>query len=96
MINAKFDILIHAQNRLQVCAMLALTAKIEFKVLREKLDVSDSVLSKNLKSLEDANYIRSSKRKNMGRQYTWLSLTADGRIAYSEHVKALQEILSNG
>jgi DNA-binding MarR family transcriptional regulator len=95
MTNAKFDPLIHAQNRLQVCAMLVLTAEIEFKVLREKLDVSDSVLSKHLKSLEEANYVRLNKRKNMGRQYTWLSLTSAGRIAYTEHVKALQEIVGN-
>jgi DNA-binding transcriptional ArsR family regulator len=66
MINAKFDPLIHAQNRLQVCSMLALAAEIEFKVLREKLDVSDSVLSKHLKSLEEANYVRLTKRKFNG------------------------------
>ena len=95
MTNAKFDPLIHAQNRLQLCAMLALTSEIEFKVLREKLDVSDSVLSKHLKSLEEANYVRLTKRKDMGRQRTWLALSADGRIAYNGHVKALQEIVGN-
>ena len=42
MTSAKFDPLIHGQNRLQVCAMLALTSEIEFKKLREKLDVSYS------------------------------------------------------
>jgi DNA-binding transcriptional ArsR family regulator len=96
MTSAKFDPLIHAQNRLQICAMLALTAEIDFKVLREKLDVSDSVLSKHLKSLEEAKYVRLTKRKNMGRQYTWLSLTSGGRIAYNGHVKALQEIVGKG
>ena len=95
MINAKFNPLIHGQNRLQICAMLTLTSEIEFKVLREKLDVSDSVLSKHLSSLEDANYVRLTKRKDMGRQRTWLALSAEGRIAYSGHVKALQEIVGN-
>ena len=95
MTNAKFDPLIHGQNRLQVCAMLALAAEIEFKVLRDKLDVSDSVLSKNLKSLEEADYVCLAKRKDMGRQRTWLSLSAEGRKAYSGHVKALQEIVGN-
>jgi DNA-binding MarR family transcriptional regulator len=95
MTNAKFDTLIHAQNRLQVCAMLALASEIEFKVLREKLHVSDSVLSKHLKSLEEAKYVFVNKRKKMGRQYTWLSLTSDGRIAYTQHVEALQEIVGN-
>jgi DNA-binding MarR family transcriptional regulator len=95
MTNAKFDPLIHGQNRLQICAILALTAEIEFKVLREKLDVSDSVLSKHLKSLEEAHYVCLSKRTDMGRQRTWLSLSAEGRMAYTGHVKALQEIVGN-
>jgi DNA-binding MarR family transcriptional regulator len=95
MTDAKFDLLIHGQNRLQICAMLALTAEIEFKVLRDKLDVSDSVLSKHLKSLEEANYVRLTKRKDMGRRHTWLALSTDGRVAYSGHVKSLQEIVGN-
>tara|TARA_R110002167_G_scaffold281745_2_gene487053 strand:+ start:1513 stop:1803 length:291 start_codon:yes stop_codon:yes gene_type:complete len=95
MTNAKFDPLIHGQNRLQICAILALTAEIEFKVLREKLEVSDSVLSKHLKSLEEASYVHLSKRTDMGRQRTWLSLSSEGRKAYSGHVKALQEIVGN-
>ncbi len=96
MSEAKFDTLIHAQNRLQICAMLAVSAETEFKVLRDKLEVSDSVLSKHLKSLEDAHYIHLTKRIYMGRQRTWLSLSPDGRNAYAGHLKALQEIVGNG
>jgi len=92
---AKFDSLIHGQNRLQICAMLAVTAEIEFKVLREKLEVSDSVLSKHLKSLEAAHYLRLTKRTDMGRKRTWLSLSVEGRIAYNGHLKALREIVGN-
>ncbi|MEP1448894.1 MAG: transcriptional regulator [Paraglaciecola sp.] len=95
MTSANFNPLIHAQYRLQICAILALTSELEFKVLRDKLKVSDSVLSKHLKSLEEANYVRLNKRKEMGRQRTWLSLTSEGRSAYSEHVKALQNIVDN-
>jgi len=95
MISAQFDTLIHAQNRLQICAMLAVTAEIEFKVLRGKLEVSDSVLSKHLKSLEDAKYICLNKRTDLGRKRTWLSLTSEGRMAYNSHLKALREIVGN-
>ena len=91
--NAKFDTLIHAQNRLQICAILAAIAEIEFKSLREQLNVSDSVLSKHLKSLEEANYVIIIKRTDMGRQRTWLSLSADGLKAFRGHVEALQEIV---
>lgn len=94
--DAKFDTLIHGQNRLQVCAMLAAVEEVEFKVVREQLDVSDSVLSKHLKSLEDANYVVLTKRADLGRQRTWLSLSAEGRKAYNSHVRALQEIVGKG
>ncbi|WP_286232931.1 transcriptional regulator [Thalassotalea sediminis] len=92
---SKFDQLIHAQYRLQICAILAATSEIEFKVLREKLEVSDSVLSKHLKSLEEVGYINAIKRSNMGRQRTWLSLTSLGREAYNGHLMSLRSIVGN-
>lgn len=93
MSSPKFDTLIHAQNRWQICALLAATAEMEFKVLREQLEVSDSVLSKHLKSLEDAKYVVLTKRADMGRQRAWLSLSNEGREAFTGHVKALQKIV---
>jgi DNA-binding MarR family transcriptional regulator len=93
--NPKFDTLIHGQNRLQICALLEASAEIEFQVLREKLQVSDSVLSKHLKSLVDANYVRLVKPTDMGRPRTWLSLTHQGQAAYSQHLLALQQIVGS-
>nr|WP_275428509.1 transcriptional regulator [Streptomyces sp. CS090A] len=46
--------MIHAPNRLQICAMLAAVDSMEFSRARESLGVSDSVLSKHLKVLEGA------------------------------------------
>ncbi len=88
-----FDPLIHAQNRLQICAILAAAVEMEFKVIRERLEVSDSVLSKHLKALQDAQYVKQKKGSDMGRKCTWLSLTTAGRKAYSEHLLALHEIV---
>lgn len=64
--------------------------------MQEQLEVSDSVLSKHLKSLEDANYVVLTKRTELGRQRTWLSLSAEGRKAYTCHVKASQQIVGKG
>ncbi len=91
--NSQFDALIHAPNRLQICALLASAASMEFVVLKEQLEVSDSVLSKHIKSLEDAGYLNLEKKLSNGRQRTWLSLTEDGHKAFSGHVKALKEIV---
>ena len=88
-----FDSLIHAPNRLRICALLSPVGSLEFMALREQLDVSDSVLSKHIKSLEDAGYVEVNKKSNQGRQRTWLSLSPEGRTAVNGHETALKEIV---
>ncbi|NKB32520.1 MAG: helix-turn-helix domain-containing protein [Pseudomonadales bacterium] len=88
----KFDELIHAPNRLKICALLAAVKESEFRVIREELDVSDSVLSKQIKLLEEANYVQSRKVNVITGKVTWLSLTKTGRKAFSEHINELQRI----
>lgn len=93
MSSASFDELIHAPNRLKICALLAPVASLEFIVLCEQLGVSDSVLSKHIKSLVDADYVTVNKKTSEGRQRTWLSLSPAGRKAFNGHVAALKEIV---
>ena len=95
MADSALDRIIHAPNRLQICALLVTAAELEFRVVREQLDVSDSVLSKHLKVLEDENYIRLTKRTEFTRQRTWLSLTPVGRKAFNTHVRALRKIVGS-
>ncbi|WP_196138999.1 transcriptional regulator [Aliikangiella sp. G2MR2-5] len=89
----QFDSIIHAPNRLQICALIAPNSSVEFSVIKEQLNVSDSVLSKHVKTLEDAGYIQVEKKIANGRQRTWLSLTKAGRGAFDGHVAALREIV---
>lgn len=90
----RLDPVIHAPNRLQICAFLTPLEEAEFMVLREALAVSDSVLSKHLSQLEDAGYLALRKAPQSGRQRTWARLTARGRRAFGSHVAALQELAS--
>ncbi|KID57510.1 hypothetical protein JF50_09965 [Pseudoalteromonas luteoviolacea] len=91
---SELDPIIHAPNRLQICAMLATSAELDFKLIKFQLDVSDSVLSKQLKVLEEAEYIVTSKRSSQGRPCTWISLTECGRAAFNAHVAALKKIIA--
>lgn len=93
MSKAAFDIIIHAPNRLQICALLETSKELEFQVVKEQLDVSDSVLSKHLKVLEDVNYVQITKRTEFTRQRTWLSLTSLGRKAFKNHLTELKRIV---
>jgi DNA-binding MarR family transcriptional regulator len=88
-----FDEVIHAPNRLQICAYLASLSEIEFVTLRDFLGVSDSVLSKHLKLLADAGYLDVIKRAQNGRQRTWIALNKTGRRAYQNHVRELKRIV---
>jgi DNA-binding MarR family transcriptional regulator len=89
-----FDAVIHAPNRLQICALLAPLEEAEFQMLRETIGISDSVLSKQIKQLEDAGYVKMRKGAANGRPRTWIRLTGRGRQAFAAHVAALREIAS--
>ena len=90
---ARFDETIHAPHRLRICALLAPVESMEFGVVRDELDVADSVLSKQFKALADAGFATTSKlRAETGRPRTWLSLTREGRRAFADHLEALREL----
>ena len=93
MTKGTFDKVIHAPNRLQICALLETTKELEFQIVKEQLDVSDSVLSKHLKVLEDVNYVQLIKKTEFTRQRTWVSLTTLGRTAFKNHLKELKSII---
>lgn len=94
MSKAQFNATIHAPNRLQICAFLAQVKEVEFKTIKEHLGVSDSVMSKHLKTLEDAGYIYLDKRNLDGRPRSWIGFTALGRTAYDNHVAELKALLN--
>ena len=90
MTQAHFDDVIHAPNRLRICSLLAPLETAEFQVLRDELGISDSVLSKHVKQLELAGYVKQRKEALNGRQRTWVFLTAEGRKALDAHFEALK------
>lgn len=87
-----FDEVVHAPNRLQICAMLAAVEALDFTTVREALSISDSVLSKQVKILADAGYVQISKTRHGSRTRTWLSLTDAGRVALEGHLAELRRI----
>lgn len=92
MTKSQFDAVIHAPNRLQICAFLSPLEEAEFQVLRDELNVSDSVLSKHLKKLEEAGYVTFRKSVVDGRQRMWAGLSKSGRRAFASHVAELQRL----
>jgi DNA-binding MarR family transcriptional regulator len=86
------DPLIHAPVRLQICAILATADEAEFALVREETGVSESVLSKQVKLLEEAGYVAVRKATFASRQRTWLAITRAGRTAFAAHMQALTRL----
>lgn len=91
-IEPRFDPVIHAPNRLQICALLAAVDAAEFATVRDALGVSDSVLSKHVRVLEEAGHVALRKATVASRLRTWLSLTPAGRQAFDAHVAELNRL----
>lgn len=90
----RLDEMIHAPVRFSIMATLASAEQAEFGFVRDLVEVSDSVLSKQVSLLDEAGYVAVRKGYVGKRPRTWLSLTAEGRSAFRRHVAVLQEIAS--
>jgi DNA-binding MarR family transcriptional regulator len=91
-VRPQFDPVVHAPPRLQICGLLAVLDTMEFAAVRDEVGVSDSVLSKHVKQLEEAGYVKVRKATIASRQRTSLSLTPAGRTAFGAHVAELRRI----
>jgi DNA-binding MarR family transcriptional regulator len=89
-----FDELIHPATRLSVMALLAAADWAEFSFIRDQLGLSDSALSKQLSTLEEAGYIAIARRVSERRRRVRARLTPLGRERYAGHVAALQTIIA--
>ena len=94
MTEPRFDAVVHAPTRLQICALLGAVDSVEFGTVRDELAISDSVLSKHVRVLEEADYVKVKKATVASRQRTWLALTAAGRQALDGHVAELRRLLA--
>ncbi|CAG6392261.1 transcriptional regulator [Streptomyces cocklensis] len=94
MTEPRFDELIHPSTRLSLVATLTAADWAEFGYLKEQLGLSDSALSKQLTTLEEAGYVTTERRLSGTRRKVRARLTDAGRDAFDGHIAALQEIIT--
>ncbi|MEO3975274.1 transcriptional regulator [Streptomyces sp. CAU 1734] len=90
---AGFDELIHPATRLSLVALLATAEWADFAFVRDSLSLSDSALSKQLHTLEQAGYLELHKEGGGRKRRTRVRLTDLGRAAFDGHVAALRAIV---
>jgi DNA-binding MarR family transcriptional regulator len=91
---ARFDDLIHPPTRLAIVSLLAASEWADFKFIRDSVSLSDSALSKQLATLEQARYVEIRKGFVGKRPRTSARLTPAGRTAFEQHVAALQDMVA--
>jgi DNA-binding MarR family transcriptional regulator len=88
----RLDDLIHQPVRFSIMAALAAAESLDFKDLRDAIQISDSVLSKQLAVLEKAGYVKIRKGFAGKMPRTSASVTAVGRKAWDGHLQTLRDI----
>jgi DNA-binding MarR family transcriptional regulator len=79
-------------TRLGIVSSLKNRERAEFKLLRDSLGVSDSVLSRHITALEKVGLVAVKKGYVGKRPRTWVSITRHGTERLESHVRALREL----
>jgi DNA-binding MarR family transcriptional regulator len=90
----RFDELIHPSTRLSIVSLLASADWMEFSFVRDRLELSDSALSKQFATLEDAGYVAIERPVTDRRRRVRVRLTESGRRAFDGHVAALRQVVA--
>jgi DNA-binding MarR family transcriptional regulator len=89
----QFDEIIHPTTRLSIVALLAAADWVEFAFVRDRLQLSDSALSKQFATLEEAGYLTIERKVSDRRRRVRVRLTTSGRQAFEGHAAALRAIV---
>ena len=83
------------ENRIRLGIMSALVVNeyLDFNALKNLLGVTDGNLASHLKSLEKSDYIRVQKEFLDRKPNTKYSVTREGKVAFSKHIKAIEKLL---
>lgn len=73
-------------------AMLYALDRVEFRLVRDEVELSDSALSQHVTALENAGYVKVTKGQVGRRPRTWLAATKAGRSAFQQHLALLNQI----
>jgi len=90
-----FDPLLHQPVRSRLMALLISNNTLPFKVLKQKLELTDGNLSSHLKKLESANYILITKDHHEKRTVTNVTVTPHGYKIFSQYINKLQQYINS-
>lgn len=72
---------------------LVINESMDFNSLKDLLSVTDGNLASHLKSLEKSGFIIYKKEFRGRKPNTRYSVTEEGRMAFTKHIKAIEKLL---
>ena len=81
--------------RLGIMSLLMVNDWVEFKTLKEMLELTDGRLASHIKSLEDNQFIEVRKMFVGKKPQTSYTATIIGRKAFNDHLDALEDLLKS-
>ena len=92
---ADINQVIHAPARLMVLAYLYVVESADYVFLMRLTGLTWGNLSTHLTKLEEAGYVAIRKEFRGKKPHTTISLTKQGRTAFREYKKSLQQVLDD-
>ena len=92
---ADIDQVIHAPARLMVLTYLYVVESADYVFLIRLTGLTWGNLSTHLSKLEEAGYVAINKEFRGKKPHTTISLTEQGRTAFREYKKSLQQVLND-
>lgn len=92
---AEIDQVIHAPARLMVLSYLYVVESADYVFLMRLTGLTWGNLSTHLSKLEEAGYIAITKEFRGKKPHTTISLTEQGRSAFREYKKSMQQVLDD-
>jgi len=89
----KLDRVIHEKGRMAIMSLLAANTELSFSELKQQLNMTDGNLTTHIRTLKQAGYVAVTKSVQNRRPLTTCSLTAAGRVAFTDYVTLLEQIL---
>lgn len=92
---ASIDQVIHAPARLMVLTYLYVVESADYVFLLQLTGLTWGNLSTHLTKLEEAGYIEITKEFQGKKPHTTIKLTQQGRAAFREYKKSMQQVLDD-
>jgi DNA-binding MarR family transcriptional regulator len=88
-LNKEFE----SRIRLGIMSVLLVNDWVDFREMKEILDITDGNLASHITALEKNNYVEVKKEFVSKKPRTSYRVTQSGRVAFNEHLNALEKLI---